>query len=29
VDPVLASMRGMPRFDAIVRRIGVPLLQTV
>jgi hypothetical protein len=29
VDPVLASMRGMPRFDAIVRRIGVPLPQTV
>jgi serine/threonine protein kinase len=29
VDPLLTSLHGMPRFDAIVRRVGVPLPQTV
>ncbi len=29
VDPMLTRMRGMPRFDAVVRRVGVPLTQMV
>jgi serine/threonine-protein kinase len=27
VDPVLTRMRGMPRYDAVVRRVGAPLPQ--
>jgi tetratricopeptide (TPR) repeat protein len=29
VDPVLIRMRGMPRYDEIVRRVGAPLTQMV
>jgi serine/threonine protein kinase len=29
VDPVLIRMRGMPEYDALVRRVGVPQPQTV
>ena len=29
VDPLLTSMRGMPRFEAVIRRVGIPHPQTV
>ncbi|HJR61658.1 MAG TPA: protein kinase [Vicinamibacterales bacterium] len=27
IDPVLTRLRGMPRYDALVKRVGIPLTQ--
>ena len=29
IDPSLAPLRGLPRYEAIVKRVGAPLPQTV
>lgn len=28
VDPVLSMLRGLPRYDGLVKRVGVPLPRT-